>query len=101
MAFAMPPLQNLRLSSQQGAFLFNGAEDLTFKASLSRMMGEWKAKWCVRFRIGNAILQELEERLFRLNIHALSLFPDMQGLAGFIRQKLRLYWVPDGDASAE
>jgi hypothetical protein len=33
---ALPPVQNARLSSQQGLFLFNAAEGLTFEASLER-----------------------------------------------------------------
>jgi hypothetical protein len=36
-----------------------------------------------------------------MNIHELSLFPDMEGLAGFVRQKLRLYWVPGDSTSGE
>jgi hypothetical protein len=36
-----------------------------------------------------------------MNIHELSLFPDIQGLAGFVRQKLRLYWVADESTSGE
>ena len=33
-----------------------------------------------------------------MNIHDLSLFPDIEGLAGFIRQKIRLHWVPEARA---
>jgi hypothetical protein len=29
-----------------------------------------------------------------LNVHDLSLFPDTEGLAGFVRQKIRLHWSP-------
>jgi len=45
-----------------------------------------------RYRIAAKELRIVEERLFALNIHELSLFRDTEGLAGFIRQKLRLQW---------
>jgi hypothetical protein len=92
---AMPPVQNRRLSSQQGTFLFNGAKELNFHDSLFRMMNDCKATWCKRIRITGESLMDIERQLFRRNIHNLSLFPDIQGLAGFIRQKTRLHWIPD------
>lgn len=93
-AFALPPVQNARLSSQQGAFLFSGADELTFEQSLFRMMSECDFNWCRLFEISADARTEIERRLFQMNIHDLSLFPDMEGLAGFIRQKTRLHWVP-------
>jgi hypothetical protein len=30
-----------------------------------------------------------------MNIHDLALFPDMEGLAGFINQKIRLHWLAE------
>jgi hypothetical protein len=92
--FASPPAQNRRLSSQQGAFLLSGAEDLTFKESLFTMMKDWGDNWFRLFQVPNESLAEAEQKLFQMNIHDLSLFPDMEGLAGFIRQKARLHWVP-------
>jgi hypothetical protein len=47
-------------------------------------------QWYLRYRIPATILPAIEERLFSLNIHDLSLFPDGEGLAGFVRQKQRL-----------
>ncbi len=99
-AFALPSVQNRRLSSQQGAFLFNGAEKPTFEESLFTMMSGSKKVWCRRFLIPNT-LTGIEEKLFQMNIHELSLFPDIQGLAGLVRQKLRLYWVADDSTSGE
>jgi hypothetical protein len=59
-------------------------------ASLDRMMkGD---HWYRRFRVPAAALSEIEKQLFQLNIHDLSLFPDSEGLAGFVRQKVRLHW---------
>jgi len=93
---ATPPIENRRLSCQQGVFLFNGAEDLSFHDSLFRMMRD-EIDWYRRFKIvGDQLaLTEMERELFRMNIHHLSLFPDIEGLAEFIRQKIRLQWVPD------
>lgn len=91
-ATASPPVQNPRLSSQQGVFLLNGAEGSTFERSLEMMMSEVKAEWYRRFRVPATALKEIEQELFQFNIHDLSLFPDIEGLARFVRQKVRLHW---------
>lgn len=88
-AVALPPAQNSRLASQQGVFLFNGAEDHSFEESLNLMMRTSKG-WYKRFRVPADQLSKIEEKLFQLNIHDLSLVPDTEGLAGFVKQKLRL-----------
>jgi hypothetical protein len=88
-AIAQPPVQNARLASQQGVFLFNGAQDLTFEGSLGLMMNGVD-NWYKRFQVPAARLVDIERHLFQFNIHDLSLFPDTEGLAGFVRQKLRL-----------
>jgi hypothetical protein len=90
----LPSVENQRLSSQQGIFLFNGAENITFQVSLEKMMTERKA-WCRRFQFAEEIVHQAEARLFQMNIHDLSLFPDINGLAGFVRQKARLLWGND------
>lgn len=89
---ALPPVQNPRLSSQQGVFLFNGAESLFFEESLERMMRGFDDTWYKRFRVPAVALPEIERQLFQFNVHDLSLFPDTEGLAGFVRQKIRLHW---------
>jgi len=91
-AVALPPLQNPRLSSQQGVFLLNGAEGLTFELSLELMMQGVERQWYKRFQVTDDALEKVEEQLFQFNIHDLSLFPDIEGLAGFVRQKIRLHW---------
>jgi hypothetical protein len=73
-------------------FLFNGAQDLTFEESLERMMKGETAKWYKRFRLPEDALLEIEKQLFQMNIHDLSLFPDAEGLAGFVRQRIRLHF---------
>jgi hypothetical protein len=88
---ASPPAFNPRLASQQGVFLLNCAEDVSFRESLTRMMHP-RENWCRTFDIAALAIPEIEERLYQLNIHEQSLFPDMEGLAGLIRQKIRLHW---------
>lgn len=39
-----------------------------------------------------SLIPEIEERLFQMNIHEQSLFPDLEGLAGLMRQEIRLHW---------
>jgi hypothetical protein len=87
----LPPEFNPRLASQQGLFLLNCAEELSFKESLDQMMGG-QAGWVRTLDIQSALAEELEDRLFQMNIHEQSLFPDMEGLADMIRQKARLHW---------
>ncbi|HBL27340.1 MAG TPA: hypothetical protein DD490_10950 [Acidobacteria bacterium] len=99
---ALPAAANPRLVSQQGVFLFNCAEDLDFQASLTKMMKGREARpgslrpavpaWCKTFDISVELIPEIEKRLFQMNIHEQSLFPDLEGLAGLIGQKIRLHW---------
>jgi hypothetical protein len=89
---ASPPSFNPRLANQQGVFLLNCAEGLSFSESLIQMMGPCRDTWCKRFDIDVGAISEIEQRLLQRNIHEQSLFPDMEGLAGLIRQKIRLQW---------
>ena len=89
---ALPPSFNPRLSSQQGVFLLNFAQGLSFNESLTKMMGPCGDEWCRSFDVSLDAVSDIERRLFRRNIHEQSLFPDMDGLAGLIRQKIRLHW---------
>jgi hypothetical protein len=88
---ALPPVENRRLSSQQGTFLFNAAESLTFRKSLSKMM-RGRNGWYRRFEFVEDALVDAEARLFQMNINDLSLFPDIEGVAGYVRQNARLLW---------
>jgi hypothetical protein len=90
-AIAAPTMQNPRLSSQQGVFLLNGAEGHSLRASLFTMMSTCKGPWYRCFEIPPDALPSIERKLFQMNIHELSLFPDMEGLARFLRQKARLH----------
>lgn len=88
---ALPPEFNPRLASQQGVFLLSFAEGLSFRSSLHRMMSDCVG-WSKVFDLASSAMDEVEERLFQMNIHEQSLFPDIDGLAGLIRQKARLQW---------
>jgi hypothetical protein len=89
---ALPPIQNPRLSRQRGLFVFNGAADVPLERSLEIMMYGVPHNWYRRYRVPEGALRAVEERLFEFNIHDLSLFPDTDGLAGFVRQRIRLHW---------
>ncbi len=84
---AFPASFNPRLASQQGMFLLNCAQNLIFERSLSTLMNG-AVGWCKTFDIPSGLLPKLERRLLQMNIHEQSLFPDMAGLAGLVRQKI-------------
>jgi hypothetical protein len=101
-----PRAFNPRLASQQGVFLLNLAPGLTFNQSLATMMKPNQifsgggTRWCKKFDIAVKAVPEIERKLFQMNIHEQSLFPDMQGLAGLIKQRLRLHWNRPHNAGA-
>lgn len=68
------------------------AEDVTFEDSLNRKAQYEGKTGCKRFHIPESALDHIEAQLFHSNIHDLSLFPDTEGLAGFVRQRVRLHW---------
>ncbi len=88
---ALLPIESRPLSSQQGTFLFNAVESLTFEESLFKMM-KGHNEWYRRFEFVEDALADAEARLFQMNINDLSLFPDIEGVAGYVRQKARLLW---------
>jgi hypothetical protein len=90
---ASPTTFNPRLASQQGVSLINLAENVGFGESLTTMMARLDPGWCKVFDIAGEAIPEIEEQLYRRNIHEQSLFPDVEGLAGLIRQKIRLQWA--------
>lgn len=92
-AIVSPRALNPRIASQQGSFLLNLAEGLTLEQSLHKMMSRCKGPWyrCVDIEIGGDL--SFERRLFQMNLHEQSLFPDIQGLAAFIKQRLSLHWL--------
>jgi hypothetical protein len=100
-SIAETTMHNPRLSSQQGVFLFNGAGSHSLRASLFTMMSKCKGEWYKCFAVPANILPSIERKLFQMNIHELSLFPDIEGLAGFLRQRSRLHWDPDDPSDSD
>lgn len=89
------PEHNPRLAHQQGVFLINSAEQLTLEDSLNKMMAKKSSAqktdhWRRIIDIDAKLVEDIERRLFKLNIHEESLFPDLEGLSKGIRQKIRL-----------
>jgi hypothetical protein len=100
-AIAQPTIQNPRVSCQQGIFLLNGAESQSLQGSLFKMMQNRSDEWIKLFKIPSSLLPEIARRLFQMNVHELSLFPDLEGLAGFLRQKASLHWDPADPSDRE
>jgi hypothetical protein len=44
------------------------------------------------FDIDDGAISEIDQRLSQMNIDEQSMFPDMDDLAGLIRQEIRLHW---------
>lgn len=91
-AIAAPSHANPRLASQQGIFLVNCAESLALAHSLNKMMSAEASVWCRAIDISVDLCSKIEERLFQMNIHGQSLFPDLEGLARLIEEKIRFQW---------
>jgi hypothetical protein len=91
----LPQLQISRLSSQQGCFLFNCNSNIRFEESLQQMMAGVTRRWLVRIRFSRRERVEYLKRLMLFNIHPGTLFPDLDGLARFIRLKNKLLQFPD------
>ena len=75
-----------------GGYAVLGSHVMRTCKLVEKMMGA-KSGWCETFDIAPGCFREVEERLFQSNIHEQSLFPDMEGLAGLVRQKTRLHWT--------
>ena len=86
----LPRAENKQLSSQQGLFLLNGAPQKTFCKSLSAMMSGERSTWCRRIYIDQHLRPEALRRLLRMNVHELSLFPSLEGLARYAVRKAEL-----------
>jgi hypothetical protein len=86
-----PKIEPLRMSHQQGSFLLNGAPDLQFGESLQKMLGASAKHNLRRIAIDRACRQDVLRHLYRMNIHELSLFPGLDGLAQFAKHKAELF----------
>ena len=88
-----PSAFNPRLANQQGLFLVNCAAHITFEQSLRQMIKDYSDRgWYKVFHLPRKLATEIEGRLYQMNIHEQSLFPDLSGLAGLLKQRIRLHW---------
>ncbi len=81
---------NPRLAYQQGLFLMNGAFGSNFEQSLDGMMASQK-DWRTLIYVDRECRAEVLRRLFQMNIHEFSLFPDVTGLGRYARLKAELF----------
>ncbi|MGA3023293.1 MAG: FRG domain-containing protein [Bryobacteraceae bacterium] len=101
-----PRTHNERLAAQQGTFLCVGDPDASFCENLLGCMPGTEVRdqaVLYKFVIDNAAAPEILGRLSTMNIHQASLYPDLQGYAGFIENSLLLfgmrgsYYSPQAD----
>jgi hypothetical protein len=84
----LPNVENIRLSCQQGLFLLSAGN---FRESLESMMcGKARSQWLRLIYIDRQSRHDILRRLLQMNIHELSLFPDLDGLARFAAAKAEL-----------
>lgn len=84
-----PGFESQRISSQQGCFLYNCNLAESFEASLNGMMGSDDG-WAYKFLIPRSSREEFLRKLLWMNVHAVSLFPDLDGLSRFLKMKSEL-----------
>lgn len=59
------------------------------------------ATWLRRIRINQAVREEILRKLFQMNVHELALFPDLDALARFLRQKAQIFGARSNEATAK
>lgn len=84
---------NPRLDRQQGLFVFALGKCKLAGALATLMSG--RTGWCHRFSFQSSALAGAEMYLHGMNIHHLSLFPDLEGLARYCTRISHLRLVPD------
>jgi hypothetical protein len=87
----LPQFHVSRLSSQQGCFLLNCNYLTTFENSLAKMMEVETATWLYKLTFPQSLRDECLRRLMHFNIHPVSLYPDLDGLAKFLTLKNELF----------
>ena len=90
----LPQYQVSRLSAQQGCFLFNCNAYKRFEDSLLEMMSGVPCRWLIKITFPRGLRDECLKRLMHFNIHPATLFPDLDGLAKFVRLKSTLFPYP-------
>lgn len=86
----VPEDEPIRMAMQQGLFLLNGTT-LPFETSLRKMLGK-NSRTAIRcIRLNRVMRLEALRRLHQMNVHELSLFPDLDGLAQYVRLKSQIF----------
>lgn len=81
-----------RLERQQGVFVYSVSRKRLLDSLLGMMTG--RHGWCRRFAINPRLATEIELNLHKMNIHHLSLFPDLFGLAQHSSRVAALHFSP-------
>ena len=76
----LPVIQNERLSAQQGLFLCPSQVGPSLLEQLQKLMIDVRTEWIVKITAPRSIREDCLRRLFKMNIHPLSLFPGADGL---------------------
>lgn len=87
----LPRSLNERLSAQQGLFLCPSQIGPTLIEQLEELMLGVRDEWIAKITIPATMRREILQKLFRMNIHPLSLFPSADGLGRFCKEKAELF----------
>jgi hypothetical protein len=88
-----PREHNRRLAAQQGIFLVNSLSDCGFLSTLREMHDLSDAEFIRRFHMPWSFRRQALCRLEEMNVHELSLFPDLTGLGTWVGHHVRhLVW---------
>jgi len=78
---------NAQMGAQQSLFTICGSTDVFHEAAIERVLrDEWDK---LRVRVPAQMKNTLQQRLFRMNVSALSLFPSIDGVGRHISEALR------------
>ncbi len=89
---ADPAVLNQRITAQLGTFLVPGSLDKSVEEIIDGLYGK---SALVKFILPQAIRREAMSSLHNRNIHNVSLFPDLNGLATSLRYELESHWAFD------
>jgi hypothetical protein len=87
----IPRQHNNRLSAQQGLFLCPSRIGPSLLDQLALLMQDSQHGWIVKIVVPRSLQAEILRRLLAMNIHALALFPGLDGLGRFCKHKVDLW----------
>ncbi len=102
-AEVLPRSSNERMSFQQGTFLATCNHNISFESSLRLMMtcsiahaqateqAHNEKPWVRQFAFPLELREEILKHLYDVNVHALTLFPDLDGLGRLLADKYHLF----------